>query len=130
GRCDASVLGVLRPLRPAVPGAADRDRTRVASLSGMMAWLAGPSKGLLNIGRQYGYLPPYFQKLNEEGIQTHILVAQGVTTTIIGLLYAFIPDVSSAYWIFSVMTTQVYLIMYVLMFIAAMALRRRMQDTD
>ncbi len=60
-----------------------------ASLSGMMAWLAGPSKGLLKIGREYGYLPPYFQQLNEQGIQTHILVAQGVTTTIIGLLYAF-----------------------------------------
>src|SRR6188472_1635613 len=95
-----------------------------ASLSGMMAWLAGPSKGLLNIGREYGYLPPYFQQLNEEGIQTHILVAQGVTTTIIGLLYAFIPSVSSAYWIFSVMTTQIYLIMYVLMFVAAVRLRR------
>jgi glutamate:GABA antiporter len=99
-----------------------------ASLSGMMAWLAGPSKGLLNIGRQYGYLPPYFQQLNEEGIQTHILVAQGVTTTIIGLAYAFIPSVSSAYWIFSVMTTQVYLIMYVLMFVAAVRLRRDQPD--
>jgi glutamate:GABA antiporter len=99
-----------------------------ASLSGMMAWLAGPSKGLLKIGREYGYLPPYFQQLNEEGIQTHILVAQGVTTTIIGLLYAFIPDVSSAYWIFSVMTTQVYLIMYVLMFVAAVRLRRDQPD--
>src|SRR6187200_1547512 len=95
-----------------------------ASLSGMMAWLAGPSKGLLKIGRDYGYLPPYFQQLNAEGIQTHILIAQGVTTTIIGLLYAFIPSVSSAYWIFSVMTTQIYLIMYVLMFVAAVRLRR------
>ena len=35
----------------------------------------------------------------------------------------FIPDVSSAYWIFSVMTTQVYLIMYMLMFVAAVRLR-------
>jgi amino acid transporter len=99
-----------------------------ASLSGMMAWLAGPSKGLLNIGREYGYLPPYFQQLNEEGIQTHILIAQGVVTTIIGLLYAFIPSVSSAYWIFSVMTTQIYLIMYVLMFVAAVRLRRDQPD--
>ena len=100
----------------------------VAMLSGMMAWLAGPSKGLLQIGRQYGYLPPYFQKLNEEGIQMHILVAQGIVVTIIGLLYAFIPDVSSVYWIFSVMTTQVYLIMYVLLFIAAVMLRRKQPD--
>jgi amino acid transporter len=32
-----------------------------ASLAGMLTWLAGPSKGLLLIGRQQGYLPPYFQ---------------------------------------------------------------------
>jgi amino acid transporter len=44
--------------------------------------------------------------------------------TLIALLYAFIPSVSRAYWIFAAMATQVYLIMYVLMFIAAMRLRR------
>ena len=96
-----------------------------ASLAGMLTWLAGPSKGLLLIGRQQGYLPPVLQKLNKNGIQQNILVAQGVITTIIALLYAFVPNVSSAYWIFSVMTTQVYLIMYVLMFIAAIKLRRK-----
>jgi glutamate:GABA antiporter len=100
----------------------------VAMLSGMITWLTGPSKGLLQIGRQYGYLPPYFQKLNADGIQMNILVAQGIVISIIGLLYAFIPNVSSVYWIFSVMTTQVYLIMYVLMFIAAVMLRRKQPD--
>jgi len=44
--------------------------------------------------------------------------------TIIALLYAFVPTISRAYWIFTVMATQVYLIMYVLMFIAAARLRR------
>ncbi len=99
-----------------------------ASLAGMLTWLAGPSKGLLLIGRQEGYLPPYFQKLNKHGIQQNILVAQGVVTTIIALLYAFLPNVSSVYWIFSVMTTQVYLIMYLLMFVAAVKLRRNDPD--
>ncbi len=51
--------------------------------------------------------------------QCNILVAQGAVTTVIALLYALIPSVSSAYWILSVMTTQVYLIVYVLMFVAA-----------
>jgi amino acid transporter len=46
------------------------------------------------------------------------------TSVLIALLYAFIPSVSRAYWIFAAMATQVYLIMYVLMFIAAMRLRR------
>jgi amino acid transporter len=99
-----------------------------ASLGGMLTWLAGPSKGLLLIGRREGYLPPFFQQMNKHGIQQNILVVQGFVTTIIGLMYAFIPDVSSAYWIFSVMTTQVYLVMYVLMFIAAVALRRKQPE--
>jgi len=100
----------------------------VASLGGMLTWLAGPSKGLLLVSRRYGYLPPFLQKLNKHGIQQNILVAQGIVTTAIALLYAFIPDVSSAYWILSVITTQVYLVVYLLMFVAAVRLRRSQPD--
>ena len=56
--------------------------------------------------------------------EVRILTAQGVVITMIGLLYALVPTVSNAYWIFAAMATQVYLIMYVLMFIAAFKLRR------
>jgi amino acid transporter len=96
----------------------------VGALAGMLAWLDGPSEGLLRIGREQGYLPPYFQKVNHQGIEVHILTAQAVVITVIALLYAFIPTISRAYWIFTAMATQVYLIMYVLMFIAAVRLRR------
>jgi amino acid transporter len=95
-----------------------------AALGGMLTWLAGPSKGLLMIGRTEGYLPPFLTRLNKHGVQQNLLMVQGVITTLIALLYAFIPDVSSAYWILSVITTQIYLIMYVLMFAAALKLRR------
>ncbi|WP_370882316.1 APC family permease [Kitasatospora herbaricolor] len=100
----------------------------VASLGGMLTWLAGPSKGLLLISRQEGYLPPFLQRLNKHGIQQNILVTQGVVTTVIALAYALLPNVSSAYWIFSVITTQVYLIVYLLMFLAAIRLRRTQPD--
>jgi glutamate:GABA antiporter len=99
-----------------------------ASLGGMMTWLAGPSKGLLLIARREGYLPPFFQAMNENEIPVHILVVQGAVTTVIALMYALIPDVSSAYWILSVMTTQVYLIVYLLMFVAAVQLRKKQPD--
>jgi glutamate:GABA antiporter len=100
----------------------------VGALAGMMTWLDGPSEGLLRIGREQGFLPPYFQKVNRHGIEVRILAAQGTVITVIALLYAFIPSVSRAYWIFAAMATQVYLIMYVLMFIAAMKLRRSQPD--
>jgi glutamate:GABA antiporter len=96
----------------------------IGALSGMMAWLGGPSEGLLRIGREQGFLPPFFQKVNTRGIEVHILTAQATVITVIALLYAFIPSVTHAYWIFAVMATQVYLVMYVLMFVAALRLRR------
>lgn len=100
-----------------------------ASAGGMLTWLAGPSKGLLLIARREGYLPPFFQHQNEHGVAVNILVTQGAVTTVIAVMYALIPSVSSAYWILSVMTTQVYLVVYLLMFVAAAKLRRKQPDT-
>jgi len=100
----------------------------VASLSGLLDWLTGPSTGLLEIGRERGYLPRYFQKLNANGVQLHILVAQGLVITLIGALYALVPAVSRAYWVFAALATEVYLVMYILMFVAAMNLRRRQPE--
>jgi glutamate:GABA antiporter len=100
----------------------------IGALAGMMSWLDGPSEGLLRIGREQGTLPPFFQHVNGQGIEVRILAAQGAVVTVIALLYALIPSVTHAYWIFAVMATQVYLIMYVLMFIAAVRLRRLRPD--
>src|SRR6476619_936095 len=101
-----------------------------ASAGGMLTWLAGPSKGLLLLAQKQGYMPPFFQRENENGIPVNILVVQGGITTVIALLYALIPSVSSAYWILSVMTTQVYLIVYLLMFVAARRLRKTQPDVE
>lgn len=99
-----------------------------AMVGGMMGWLAGPSKGLLMVGREQGYLPPLLQKTNKNGIQSGILIGQGALVSVIALMYAFIPSINSAYWILSAMTTQIYLIMYVLMFIAVIRLRKSQPD--
>jgi amino acid transporter len=100
----------------------------VGALAGMISWLDGPSEGLVLIGRKQGFLPPYFQKVDRHGIEVRVIAAEGVVITLIALLYAFIPSVSRAYWVFTALATQVYLIMYVLMFIAAIRLRRSQPD--
>ena len=43
----------------------------------------------------------------------------------LALLFAFVPAVSNAYWIFMTITTSVYLLMYLSMFVAAYNLRKR-----
>ncbi|NBE56865.1 APC family permease [Streptomyces boluensis] len=100
----------------------------MAALGGMLTWLAGPAKGLVMLSRQEGYLPPFLQRLNRNGVPQNIMVAQGVITTLIGVLYAFSDDVSSAYWMFSVITVQIYLIAYLLMFLAVIRLRTTQPD--
>ena len=99
-----------------------------ASLAGFLTWLAGPSRGLLLVSREGGYLPPWFQGTNEAGVQVNILVAQGILTTVLALLFAFSAAVSNAYWIFMTITTSVYLLMYLSMFVAAYNLRKRQPD--
>jgi len=100
----------------------------IGALAGMISWLDGPSEGLLRIGREQGFLPPFFQQTDSRGFEIRIVATQGAVITLIAVLYAFIPGVSHAYWIFAAMATQVYLIMYVLMFIAAIRLRRSQPD--
>ena len=53
----------------------------VASISGLLDWLTGPSTGLVQIGRERGYLPRYFQQVNANGVQLRILIAQGIVIT-------------------------------------------------
>ena len=99
-----------------------------ASLAGFLTWLSGPSKSLLLVAREGGYMPPWFQRTNAAGVQVNILVAQGALTTVLALLFAFVPAVSNAYWIFMTITTSVYLLMYLSMFVAAYNLRKRQPD--
>ncbi len=96
-------------------------------LAGVLAWVSGPSKGLLVVGKA-GYLPPFFQKTNKLGVQSNILIIQGVIVTILSLLFVVMPSVQSFYQILSQMTVLLYLIMYLLMFAAAIYLRYIMKD--
>lgn len=98
-------------------------------LAGVLTWVSGPSKGLLVVGKA-GYLPPFFQKTNKLGVQSNILIIQGVIVTILSLLFVVMPSVQSFYQILSQMTVLLYLIMYLLMFAAAIYLRYSMKDAD
>ena len=99
----------------------------VGVLAAAVSWVAGPSRGLLNVGRQ-GFLPPTFQKVNKAGVQAPILIAQGCVVTVLALAFVFIPSVSSAFWFLQAMTVILYLTMYVILFIAAVRLRKVRPD--
>lgn len=96
-------------------------------LASVLTWVAGPSKGIFTVGKA-GYLPPFFQKTNSNGVQRNILLVQGGIVTLLSLLFVVMPSVQSFYQILSQLTILLYLIMYMLMFGAAIVLRYKMKD--
>jgi len=96
-------------------------------LASVLTWVAGPSKGIFTVGKA-GYLPPFFQKSNANGVQRNILLVQGGLVTLLSLLFVVMPSVQSFYQILSQLTILLYLIMYMLMFAAAIVLRYKMKD--
>ena len=98
-------------------------------LAGVLTWVSGPSKGIFAVGRA-GYLPPFFQKTNENGVQRNILLIQGALVTLLGLLFVVMPSVQSFYQILSQLTVLLYLIMYMMMFAAAITLRYKLPKME
>jgi putative glutamate/gamma-aminobutyrate antiporter len=84
--------------------------------------IAGPSTGLLAVGKG-GYLPKFFQRTNKNGIQVPILVFQGIVVSVLALALTVLPSVQSAYQILSQMATVIILVMYLIMYAAALRLR-------
>ena len=88
----------------------------------LSTWIAGPSKGLLGAAES-GDLPPFFRKVNRHGMPVPLLISQAIIVSLFSMIFLIMPSVSSAYWILSAMVAQLYLLMYVLMFAAAIKLR-------
>jgi putative glutamate/gamma-aminobutyrate antiporter len=88
----------------------------------VVTWVLGPSKGVLEVANE-GYLPKYWQYRNKYGMPTRILTIQAVISSLLSLVILFMPTISGAFWIMSALTAQLYMIMYLLMFAAAIKLR-------
>ena len=83
---------------------------------------AGPSTGLLAVGKA-GYLPKLMQRTNANGISIPILVLQGLIVTFLCLIFVVMPSVESVFQILSQISNIMFLTMYIVMFLAAIALR-------
>lgn len=97
-------------------------------LGGVTVWVAGPSAGLLVVGKA-GYLPLILQKTNAHGAPRNLLFLQASIVTLLSLSFVVLPSVQATYQILSQLTVILYLIMYLLMFAAAIKLRYSQPDT-
>lgn len=95
----------------------------IGSIGGIINWLISPAKGLLQAA-QYGFLPPFFTKKNEKGVATRILTAQAIVVSLFCLVFVLMPNINAFYWFLTALSTEPYVLMYILMFSAALKLGR------
>jgi amino acid transporter len=99
------------------------------ALAGLSTWIAGPSKGLLTAA-QNGDLPPILRTVNKHGMPVGMLILQGIIVTILALVFLIMPNVNSSFWMMTAMVSQLYLLMYLLLFISAIILRYNRPDVE
>ncbi|MBU2548790.1 MAG: amino acid permease [Proteobacteria bacterium] len=92
------------------------------AIGGVMSWIDGPSRGLLATARN-GDIPPLMAKTNKNGVQINILLIQGAIVSVLACLYFIMANVSVAFFVLSAMTITLYLVVYILMYAAAIKLR-------
>ena len=92
------------------------------SVAEVNSWIIGPVKALYAT-TIHGNLPPIFKYTNSRGVPVNILLFQAIIVSISSLVFLNMPSLSTAYWILSALSAQTYLVMYTIMFIAALKLR-------
>lgn len=94
----------------------------LGSLGGINTWILGPAKGILSSG-VHGYLPLWMHTVNSKGIPVATLLIQAIIGSLLALVFFFMPDVNSAFWIITALTVQFAMLMYMFIFAAAIRLR-------
>lgn len=94
----------------------------LGSLSGVSAWIIGPTKGLLVSARD-GSLPLRFTKVNKHGAPVAILITQALIFSALSMVFILVDSINAAYWLLSDLCAQMALIVYIIMFAAAIKLR-------
>lgn len=94
----------------------------IGSMGGIISWIISPVKGLFHAAEQ-DYLPPLFKAVNERGVPQNLLIGQAILVTVVCLAFLLMPSINASYWLLTALSTQLYILMYVLMFISALYLR-------
>ena len=99
----------------------------LGSIGSITNWLISPARGLLHAS-EFGFLPPFFSKINKDGVASRILIAQGIIVSVICSVLFLVPSINGFFWFLIALSTELYMIMYVLMFLAALKLHHKYVD--
>lgn len=94
----------------------------MGGLGSVSNWIIAPTKGLLVAGADC-HLPAVLLETNSEEAPVLLLLLQAVIVTFLSGFFLFMPSVNGSYWLLTALAAQLYMLMYLIMFIAVIKLR-------
>jgi amino acid transporter len=99
----------------------------LGSIGGMINWIISPSRGLL-LSAEDGHLPKFFARHNKKNMPVVLLITQAIIVSFVSTIFLFQPSVNGSYWFLTALSTELYVGMYIFMFISAIALRYKQPE--
>src|SRR5262249_50224231 len=99
----------------------------IGGMGSISNWIIAPTRGLL-LAAKDGYLPQHFARENRFAAPKVLLLYQALIVTVISMVFLLLPSVNASYWLLTALAAQLYMLMYILMFAAALRLRSRKAD--
>lgn len=96
----------------------------IGGVGSVSNWIIAPTRGLMIAARE-GCMPSVLGLENKAGAPAPLLIIQALIVTVVSLIFLMMPSVNSSYWVLTASAAQAYMVMYIMMLVACLVLRRR-----
>ena len=87
----------------------------------IMVWVIGPTESI-RVAADDGLVPPFFQRTTASGAPLNVMLVQAVVVSLMCIVMLFV-DLNRVFYTLTIASAQIYLVMYLLMFISVIVLR-------
>jgi amino acid transporter len=94
----------------------------IGGIGSVNNWIIAPTRGLA-LAIKDNNISVRMSRENRFGAPAFLLVSQAVISSVISLVFLMMPSVNGSYWLLTVLASQLYMMMYLLMFASGIRLR-------
>ena len=99
------------------------------SLASLNNWIIAPTKSL-HVAAKDKFLPLRLSKENRNKAPVPLLLLQGAIVSLLSLVFILVPNVNQGMWLLNILMTQLYMVMYICIFISFLASRRKHHNIE
>ncbi len=101
----------------------------IGTVGGIVSFMISPARGLLQAA-EHNYLPSFLKKTNQHGVASRLLILQAIIISLICLAFLVMPSINGSYWLLTALSTQMYVCMYIILFIVGLTMRYKYPDLN